>query len=342
MEASRHSLLESLLTDLLGQTRRDALLAQLHVPAVLANVSGLKASRALLAQVLNMVLFEDLLARVPAARERVRDVVAEGAHIFFDHGALRTVCTPFPTALPSGYAAFARILEPLGYRVTNVYPLTRISMTGRSYTHEDYPEEIAQFFVSELHLGGFSTRFQSAAQQVLSSSRDPVTPRVAALLARVALDLELPYVEALELLRGLLPCFGRQHTSAPLSAYETLLAESAEMAWIATEGHTFNHVTERVRDVATVAEQQKQLGRPMKDAIEVSRSGRVRQTAYFAAQVERELVAADGTLTKRIVPGSFYEFIQRAHIPVVDGRSRLDLGFDSSNAQGIFRMTAAA
>jgi hypothetical protein len=43
------------------------------------------------------------------------------------------------------------------------------------------------------------------------------------------------------------------------------------------------------------------------------------------------------------VPGSFYEFIQRERLrDLVTGVPRLDLAFDSGNAQGIFKMTAAA
>ncbi len=355
MDTTPEHLLDRLLADLVGADRQRTLLAQIDLPAQLRGTArkalmrgpageqlAERVPRAVIAQALNMALFEDLLKRVPAAGDRVAEVVSEGGRIFFDHGALRTVVTPFPTALPSGHQAFARILGPLGYRVTNEYPLTRISMTGRSFTHEDHPEQIAQFFVSELHLGGFSTRFQAAAQQVLVTAKDPVTPAIASLLRRLSADRELPYEDALALLRGLLPCFGRQHARPTLEAYRILLEESAEMAWIATEGHTFNHVTERVRDVQAVADRQKQLGRPMKDVVEVSRSGRVRQTAYFAAQVDREFPDAEGRVVTCRVPGSFYEFIQRERIIESDDRSRLDLGFDSGNAQGIFRMTAAA
>jgi hypothetical protein len=45
----------------------------------------------------------------------------------------------------------------------------------------------------------------------------------------------------------------------------------------------------------------------------------------------------EGQLVTRSVPGSFYEFISRDRI---DGVA-LDLGFDSGNATGIFKMTAA-
>ncbi|MNE60304.1 hypothetical protein D3C80_1554410 [compost metagenome] len=52
--------------------------------------------------------------------------------------------------------------------------------------------------------------------------------------------------------------------------------------------------------------------------------------------MQRDFVDARGMPVTRSVPGSFVEFIQRR----IDSASgRLDLNFDSSNAQGIFRMT---
>ena len=58
-----------------------------------------------------------------------------------------------------------------------------------------------------------------------------------------------------------------------------------QMAWITTEGNAFNHATDRVEDVDQLAAEQKALGQPMKAAGETSQSGRVRQTAFLAAQV---------------------------------------------------------
>jgi hypothetical protein len=115
------------------------------------------------------------------------------------------------------------------------------------------------------------------------------------------------------------------------------------MAWIATEGNAFNHATDRVPSLDALVAEQRRSGRPLKDTIETSRSGRVRQTAFRADRVEREFIDSDGTIVRRSVPGSFYEFIQRErmHDPVT-GVSQLDLAFDSGNAQGIFKMTAAA
>jgi len=128
--------------------------------------------------------------------------------------------------------------------------------------------------------------------------------------------------------------------------YELLLAESAEMAWISTEGNAFNHATDRVKDVDAVAERQRALGRPIKDKVEVSASGRVRQTAFRAATVRREFITADGRVSRE-VPGSFYEFITRDEVHPAGAANdpvqqpRLDLAFDAGNATGIFGMTAA-
>jgi len=272
---------------------------------------------------------------------RVAEIASEGRQVRFDHGALRTVVSGAGGALPSGFRAFSRILEPLGFRVSRKYPLPRLHMMGRSFTHQDFPDSIAQFFVSEISLSGFSSTFQQAAERVIAGSGDPLSADAVQSLTRLSFMHSLPYDEAVALMRALLPCFGRQHPVPALADYEQLLGESAEMAWIATEGNTFNHVTERVDDIEWVADAQKKLGRPMKSAIEVSASGRIRQTAYRATLVEREFLRADGSRIVRRVPGSFYEFIQRAPA-CVDGESQLDLSFDSSNAQGIFRMTDVA
>jgi hypothetical protein len=134
-------------------------------------------------------------------------------------------------------------------------------------------------------------------------------------------------------------CFDRQHPIPAMADYETLLKSSAEMAWIATEGNAFNHATDRVADVESLTATQKALGQPMKDKVEVSGTGRVRQTAFHAAKVMREFRLADGSAVEREVSGSFLEFIARDFIPGEETKT-LDLSFDPSNAQAIFKMTA--
>src|SRR3546814_11032182 len=67
----------------------------------------------------------------------------------------------------------------------------------------------------------------------------------------------------------------------------------------------------RVPDVAAEAEWQRASGRPIKDRVEISASGRVRQTAFQADPVVRRF--RDGsTRIERTVPGSFYEIITRS------------------------------
>lgn len=339
MSNTQLSTLERLLQACAGPVRAQILLNQIFVAPALLEDYGNTVPRAVLAQAMNMSLFADLLERVPTAAQRVGDVVRESGRLRFDHGALRTVVSSKSLVLPSGYRAFARLLKPLGFEVSATYPLPRIHMMGRSFTHQDYPEDIAQFFVSEISLTDFSSEFQAAAERVIGTSRDPLPAEAQLSLARLSHDRALPFEEARVLLSQLLPCFERQHSVPTVTDYEILLRESAEMAWISTEGNAFNHVTERVQDIEAVAEAQKVLGRPMKKAVEVSGSGRVKQTAYFAATVEREFVAQDGSLVTRSVPGSFYEFIERDRLP---GSTALDLSFDSGNAQGIFKMTAVA
>jgi hypothetical protein len=244
--------------------------------------------------------------------------------------------------LPGGRAAVARILEPLGYKESAVYPLDRLGMTGFSYTHCDLPELLPQFFVSELHVDRFSGAFRAAAERIFSASEEPLDAAAQERLAMLSANGHLPIAEALALLPALVASFDRQHDLPTLENYETLLAESAEAAWIATEGNSFNHATHRVADLRKLVAQQRLRGRPMKPEIEVSRSGHVLQTAYRADLVERDFIFEDSAMVTRTVPGSFFEFIQRASlVDNTTGKSRLDLSFDSGNAQGIFKMTAA-
>lgn len=304
----------------------------------IAQEEGGLVSRALLSAALNLHLLAGLLERVPSGRAYLDELVLEGRKLVFDHGAMRTVALAGMGNLPAGQAAITRVLGPLGYYCTHTYPMPRLKMTGRSYTHRDFPEDLPQFFVSELHPEQFTHPFQDAVQRVTFRSIDPLSANdqelLAALKARNALTLE----DALLLLPKLAQCFTRRHATPGLADYEILRAESAEMAWIATEGNAFNHATDRVESLEQVAAQQQARGRRIKDNIEVSASGRVRQTALHADPVMRDFLRSDGALVQREVPGSFFEFIQRAPMP---GESRLDLAFDTNNAQGIFKMTAA-
>lgn len=336
-----NGVLRQTLEKIIGPERTARLFQVLVIHPAIAEDAGPQVSRAVIAQALNMLLFEDLLARVPAAKTYVDRCLQEGKTVMHDHGAVRTVALAGMGALPVGELAITRILRPLGYTLNGLYPLERLRMTGRSHAQSDFPEDIAQFFISELHPERFSAEFMEAVRRVTSTSIDPVTPQAEALLKRLEETRSLTIDEAAALLPTLVLCFGRQHKEAALADYEILLAESPEMAWISTEGNAFNHATDRVADVDKLAAEQKELGQPMKAAVETSQSGRVRQTAFHAARVMRTFRDAEGKPVEKEVPGSFYEFITRLQLPEKDGKQGLDLSFDSSNAQAIFKMTAS-
>lgn len=335
--ATLTSTVHQLLQRLLGAARADRLLRVLVVPPGLLEERGEGVSRAAIAEVLNILLLEDLLDRVPAAKRYFERSAESGRPFFQDHGAVRTVALEAMGALPSGQESIVRVLRPLGYALNGTYPLDRLKMTGRSYAQVDFPEEIAQFFISELHPERFSPRFQESVMRVTKSSRDPLSKEALDLLDRLERHKNLSMNEAATLLPLLTVCFARHHGDVSEVNYEVLLGESAEMAWISTEGNVFNHVTDRVDDVEALSAELKTLGEPIKETVEHSQSNRVQQTAFRAAQVERSFRAADGTTVTRTVPGSFLEFITRLPIPQ---EGKLDLSFDSSNAQAIFKMTA--
>jgi len=334
---TKEAVLQGTLEEVVGAARAHRLFEVLEVPHGLLEETGATISRAGIAQALNMMLFEDLLNRVPDAKSYADDCLRDGKKIMHDHGAVRTVKLDGMGELPAGEEAITRILRPLGYALNGVYPLERLKMTGRSHAQVEYPEGLAQFFISELHPERFSVEFQAAVGRVTSISRDPLTPEAKRLLAELEESRSLPIGKVVRLLPVLAKVFTRLHGEEALADYEILLAESAEMAWISTEGNSFNHATDRVADVDRLAAEQKALGRAMKATVETSQSGRVRQTAFLAARVMRKFRATDGSLIEKEVAGSFYEFITRLPLPE---EGKLDLSFDSSNAQAIFKMTA--
>jgi hypothetical protein len=336
-------ILQTTLDNLIGPKRTERLFDVLVVNPALIEDSGPRVSRAKLAQALNMLLFEDLVERVPASKIYVEQCLRNGKTILHDHGAVRTIAMAGMGSLPAGQESITRILSPLGYALNGVYPLERLRITGRSYAQVDFPEEIAQFFISELHPERFSTEFQAALSRVVATSKDPLTHEAHDLLEELESARSLSMDQAVALLPVLGSCFGRQHGEITLEDYEVLLAESSEAAWIATEGNAFNHVTDRVEDVDQLAAEQKALGQPMKAAVETSQSGRVRQTAFRAALVPRIFRATNGGSLEKEVPGSFLEFITRLPLPEEEsGKRGLDLSFDSSNAQAIFKMTSTS
>jgi hypothetical protein len=335
--------LSQLIRLIAGNQAAEDVLGILQIDRAFLMESAGAVSRGVFAMALNALLFHDLLNRVPTGAAYVADRRRQRERITFDHGALRTIrFRSGPTgALPGGVDAFARILQPLGYHVAGTYPLDKLRMTGRGFAHREYPETLPQFFVSELHVDRFSEKFQSAAARVFGTTRDPLTSTAHAALTEFVEQGRCEMKLAAPALREIVAAFGRWHETPTLADYKILLAESAEAAWIATEGCAFNHATDRVSDVAMTACCQRSLGRPVKDAIETSAAGSVRQTAFKADPVRRSFRADDGSLVELTVPGSFYEFISRDVVVGSDGKRRLDLRFDSGNAQGIFKMTAA-
>ena len=337
--------LSTLVASAVGQKAAATILDVLDLDPALTSEADGPVSRAVFAMALNAVLLHDIMGRVPLGAAYVSERRAAGHKVLFDHGALRTIhfgegdFGQGPTgALPAGHLAFARILEPLGYTMADLYPLDRLKMTGRAYAHLDLPEAIPQFFISELHVTRFSPAFQVIAHAVFDTTADALGVEAQRALAAFAAEGACDLDAARAALPQVVAAFERTHGPLRLEHYQALKAESAEAAWIATEGQSFNHATDRVPDVEAVADAQKALGRLVKEAVEVSASGRVRQTAFKAQPVERVFAtdAGDVTLT---VPGSFHEFISRDRFVDTDGVEKLDLRFDSANAQGIFKMT---
>ncbi len=338
--SSTHTALRTLVASLCDHDDVAWLFERVHVPASLQS-NETQLNRAELAQALGMLLFLDLTQRVPEAKCYADEQALLQRQILLDHGALRTVHACLGP-LPSGRAAFSRILTPLGYEEVGRYPLPKLNMCGFVYRHQDLPDSLPQYFVSELYPEAFSSTFQEAVQRVVGNSTDPLRPESRECLMQLQAEQGISLEQGTNLLANLLRCFARQHDTPTLEDYRLLKSESAEMAWIATEGNAFNHATDRVLNLDAVAQAQKERGRNMKPAIEEGRHANIRQTAYRATPVIRQF-RSEGSVIDMEVPGSFFEFIERGTYVDPEGNSQgIDLRFDSANAQGIFKMTDGA
>ncbi len=209
---------------MLGADQASRAFARLSLDPSAAGRSG-DLSRAGFAAALNLLLFADLLDRVPTGAAYVEDQASRNIPICFDHSALRTIRFDGPTgALPAGETAFRRILEPLGYHVPTIYPLPALHMTGYAFRHRDLPETMPQFFVSELHVDQFDAGFAAAAHAVFDSSIDPLGDDAEDLLADFAAGKRLRPGRAEAVLPQIIRAFGRQHLQPSLADYEQLLA----------------------------------------------------------------------------------------------------------------------
>jgi hypothetical protein len=328
-----------LVEHVVGEEAGARIVELVDVPPALAGADDSESvPRASIAMGVALALFADLLERVPSAASYAADRRAKGGRIRLDHGAVRTLQWP-SGRLPAGQESVARLLRPLGFEQRETYDLSSLRMTGRSWAHVDHPELVPQWFVSELHVERLSLEVQQAVTAMTAMTPDPLRAADRERLRRLDAEHALPFDDAVAVVAAVARCFARHHAEPTDRDHDLFLRESVELAWIATEGTTCNHWTDRVADVAVAAEAERAAGRPIKDTIEVSASGRVRQTAHRAALVDRRFHTVEGDRVVRQVPGSFFELIQREPLP--DG-SGLDLAFDAANATGIFAMTRPA
>lgn len=300
MNTKPTSTLDRLLCALVGRQRTDQLFDMLEVSTVLTGETGPRVSRGVLAQALTMVLFGDLLARAPSARAHLRDRLKNGEKVVHDHSVVATIASPHAGSLPSGREALGRVLVPLGFVESGSRRSWEGGITEHTYLHAEHPDEIAGFVVVEVHPHWFSRGFQAAAERVVRSSRDPLaadTAWLAALSSRESVEL----VDAVAILRALVACFDRQHATPSLDDYDLLMRESAEMAWIATEGNAVMQVAQR-------AARSKTRGQA---ALSGDASEPVDQLVLEPASVERPFRDSEGRMIGAPVPGPSFKIVRR-------------------------------
>ena len=284
----------------LGRERADQLLDMLEVSTALSGDTGPGVSRGVLAQALNMVLFDDLLARAPSARAHVHDRLKNGEKVVHDHSVVATIASPHVGSLPIGREALGRVLVPLGFVESGSRRSWEGGVTEHTYLHADHPDDIAGFVVVEVHPHWFSRGFQAAAERVVQSSRDPLQAATAWLTALQS-EGTVELADAIAILRALVACFDRQHATPSLDDYDLLRRESAEMAWIATEGNAVMQVAQRV------AESNKRGPAVLRGDISEPVDLLLLEPAY----VERPFRDSEGRMIGAPVPGPSLKLVRR-------------------------------
>ena len=300
MYTNTTSTLDRLLCALLGRQSTDQLFAMLEVSTALSDETGPGVSRGVLAQALNMVLFGDLLARAPSARAHVHDRLENGEKVVHDHSVVATIASPHVGGLPSGREALSRVLVPLGFVESGSRRSWEGGVTEHTYLHADHPDDIAGFVVIEVHPHWFSRGFEAAAERVVQSSRDPLQAQTA-WLAALQSEENVELADAVAILRALAACFDRQHATPSLDDYDLLGRESAEMAWIATEGNAVMQVAQRV------AEPNNRGSAVLRGDVSEPVDLLLLEPAY----VERPFRDSEGRMIGAPVPGPSYKLVGR-------------------------------
>jgi hypothetical protein len=283
--------LEDLVAGQLGRERARALLGSLVVHPALVAPAARGVPRAVIAQALAIVLFDDFLGRVPDAAAYAEARLAAGRHLHLDHGAIGTVAGVPCGELAEGEGSVARFLAPLGYAPCPADDPSSRPVTGRPWRHPDLPAHVPQYLITVVHADRFPEPFRQAAARVVGSSRDPLTGLATVNLARLAAEGRLDHHHAESLLGELASCFQRHHATPALADYELVRAESEEMAWIATDGPALRHAAVRVDDLVSEGE------------------------APPAGLVERSFRVGERSTETRMVPGPFLEVVSRHPLP---------------------------
>jgi len=97
--SAQGSNLNNLVEHVIGVEAATRVAQLMKVPSVFSIWECGWVSRKEIAQALNMLLFADLLQRVPSGRQYTEEVAAQGGKVMHDHGALRTVIVHHLAAL---------------------------------------------------------------------------------------------------------------------------------------------------------------------------------------------------------------------------------------------------
>lgn len=285
--------------------------------------------------------------RVPYAREYRALIEAEGGRVVHDHVAFRSF-RHFAGELDLGIGYVARILEPLGYQLKGAYEFPETHLYAQHYEHpEQESENLPKVFVSELLVDELPFATASLVRRALDSAADQL-PSPSLEWVRLREDRRLaPRQGKWEAAIAGLSQFSTQRPWSPpaLRAVREVNQESQYAAWTLLHGFAVNHFTAFINrqgvaslpDLPTTAAALRARGVPVRESLDGSPGGPLRQTATAAVEEEVPVLDDDGKPALLPWTYAYYELAERGR-----REGRLFQGFIAGQARHLFETTRKA
>ncbi len=266
-------------------------------------------------------LWKQYYQRVFYAQKYAEMVKERGGNVQNDHIALRSFNTD-TGAQPAGAAAFARIIEPLGYERKSEYIFEKKKLTAWHWEHAENPDN-PKIFVSQLEVDKLSPETVGLIKEAVKDTPD-------------ILDPDNPET-----------FFFRPWEPPKRSTIEKVNEESQYAAWTLLHGNSINHFTAYINkqnvaewpNIKATVDALREAGVPMKDNLEGEVGSKLCQSSTQAVSEMCDIAEDDGSIGKIEWSYAYYELAERGFVTDDNGNEVLFSGFLGEQATHLFEMT---